>query len=114
MTMNTISPTPCDDELIALHPEIAAAKPAWADEIRCDLDDSGIIIAYYGRFGTSVGLGCSAELDISTGEVTFRREDGVTLFFNDSSEDRTTVNNIRQEAAELLAAADALENGLKR
>lgn len=111
MTKTIIPPAPCDEELIALHPEIATAKPSWADEIRCDLDDSGIVIAYYGRFGTSVGLGCSAELDISTGEVTFRREDGVTLFFNDSSEERTTVTSIRQEAAELLAAADALENG---
>lgn len=111
MTTTIVSPTPCDEELIALHPEIAAAKPSWADEIRCDLDDSGIVIAYYGRFGTSVGLGCSADLNISTGEVTFRREDGVTLYFNDSAEDRATVDNIRQEAAELLAAADALENG---
>ncbi|QRY40838.1 hypothetical protein JVX92_00655 [Microbacterium hominis] len=111
MTITIITPAPCDEQLIALHPEIAAAKPAWADEIRCDLDDAGIVIAYYGRFGTSVGLGCSADLNISTGEVTFRPEDGVTLYFNDSAEDRTTVNSIRQEAAEMLDAADALENG---
>ncbi|MEO2132758.1 hypothetical protein [Microbacterium sp.] len=106
----SLRPDGWTDADLAYRPEVMANAPAWCNHVDVSFESDGSIgIGYNFRHG-SVEIGTAAFGD--NGIVTPADDGAVFLFFTDSEE--VTAAILRRYAADFLAAADALENGLKR
>ncbi|MGL3150668.1 hypothetical protein ACSS7Z_09935 [Microbacterium sp. A82] len=103
--MSTDQITVTSAELIAAHPEITAAAPGWADTIDADIDFDDISVLYERSFG-SVEIGTAGR--IRDGVVHFPNQPPAFVYFREN-ETGVTAADLRQFAAEFIAAADAME-----
>ncbi len=111
--MSTIETTKAENmsrEWLKLHPEVAAAAPAWADAIDADSDTFGAVSLSYDRDFGAVEIGSAATW--RDGTVT-QRDPGVYVYFS-ANEAQVTPESLRAYAAQFLAAADAMDDAERR
>lgn len=89
----------------AVHPEIRAAAPAWADTVEAE-DDGPHVAVTYGRSFGSVDLALAGHWE--NGTVNFTDHSPAFVYFSEV-ETGVTADDLRQFAAEFTAAADAMD-----
>lgn len=88
------------------HPEVVAAKPAWAEDVIADVDDEGVTVTFHRECGGGVGL--SREAEFEDGRLRFLDDTTAPAVYRSDVEDAGP-DKLRDIAAGLMAAADVLD-----
>ncbi|MBO0979903.1 hypothetical protein [Microbacterium sp. SD291] len=108
--LNTPDATPEDyewtttEQWVAVHPEVAAAAPAWANRIGT-IDDFECVGLFYGWSQGAVEISTAASWRDG---VVQQHDKGVYVYFS-KNETEVTADDLRRYAADFTAAADALD-----